>query len=77
MDYTEHTLFTPSEIMLDRLATKCNWTEAEFQEVIDLVTCLQFKVDEVGLDLGRRVSCNDNFAFNFEVNIVFSRSTRH
>ena len=45
MDYTEHTLFTPSEIKHHRLATKRNWTEAEFQEVIDLVTCLQFKTE--------------------------------
>ena len=42
MDYTELTLFTPSETMLHRLASKLNWTEAEFQEIIDLVACLQF-----------------------------------
>ena len=51
MDYIENTLFTPSEIMLHRLATKCNQTEAEFQEVIGL-----FKTDEVGLDLSRKLS---------------------
>ena len=55
MEYTIRSVFTPSEILLHRLLMKHHWTEAEFQEVVDLVSSLQFKGEDVGYDLDRRV----------------------
>ncbi len=48
-------MFAPSEILLHRLAMKHHWTDAEFQEVVDLVSSLQFKSQDIGLDLKRIV----------------------
>ena len=62
MEHTHRSVFTPSEILLHRLAMKHHWTDAEFQEVVDLVSSLQFKSEDVDLDLKRRVS-NTNVLF--------------
>ena len=62
MEHTHRSVFTPSEILLHRLAMKHHWTDAEFQEVVDLVSSLQFKSEDIGLDLKRRVS-NTNVLF--------------
>ncbi len=41
--------FTPSEILLQKLASKCAWTEAEIAQVIDLLRSPQFNADDIGL----------------------------
>jgi len=47
--------FTPSEILLQRLACKCSWTESELSKVIDLMHNPSFKARDVGLDVTRKV----------------------
>jgi hypothetical protein len=48
--------FTPSEILLQKLASKCAWTEAEMAQVVDLLRSPQFNADNIGLDLSRKVN---------------------
>jgi len=62
MEHIHRSVLTPLEILLHRLAMKHPWTDAEFQEVVDLVSSLQFKSEDIGLDLKRRVS-NTNVLF--------------
>ena len=47
--------FTPSEVLLQRLASKRSWTEAELAQVIDMFRSPHFHSDDVGLDLTRKV----------------------
>ena len=47
--------FTSSEILLQRLACKCSWTESELSQVIDLLHNPLFKARDVGLDVTRKV----------------------
>ena len=47
--------FTSSEILLQRLACKCSWTESELSQVIDLLHNPLFKTGDVGLDVTRKV----------------------
>lgn len=49
--------FTPSEILLQRLACKCSWTESELSRVIDLLHNPLFNAGDVGLDVTRKVGC--------------------
>ena len=62
MEHTHRSVFTPSEILLHRLAMKHHWTDAEFQEAVDLVSSLQFQSKDICLDLKRRAS-NTNVLF--------------
>jgi hypothetical protein len=62
MEHTHCSVFIPLEILLRRLAMKHHWTDAEFQGVVDLVSSLQFKSEDIGLDLKRRVG-NTNMLF--------------
>ena len=47
--------FTPSKVLLQRLASKCSWTESKLAQVIDLFRSPHFHSDDVGLDLTRKV----------------------
>ena len=55
--------FTPSEVLLQKLASKCAWTEAEVAQVIDLLRSPQFNVDDICLDLSRMVNLFHAFSY--------------
>ena len=57
--------FTPSEILLQRLASKCAWTEVEIARVIDLLRSPQFNADDIGLDLSRKVNLFHTISYFF------------
>ena len=57
--------FTPSEILLQKLASKCAWTEAEIAQVIDLLRSPQFNADDIGLDLSRKVNLFHTISYYF------------
>ncbi len=57
--------FTPSEILLQKLASKCAWTEAEMAQVIDLLRSPQFNADDIGLDLSRKVNLFHTISYYF------------
>jgi len=57
--------FTPSEILLQKLASKCAWTEAEMAQVVDLLRSPQFNADDIGLDLSRKVNLFHTISYYF------------
>ena len=57
--------FTPSEILLQKLASKCAWTEAEMAQVVDLLRSPQFNADDIGLDLSRKVNLFHTISYCF------------
>ena len=57
--------FTPSEILLQKLASKCAWTEAEMAQVVDLLRSPQFNADDIGLDLSRKVNVFHAISYDF------------
>ena len=57
--------FTPSEILLQKLASKCAWTEAEMAQVVDLLRSPQFNADDIGLDLSRKVNLLHTISYYF------------
>jgi hypothetical protein len=63
--------FTPSEILLQQLASKCAWTEADIAQFIDLLRSPQYDVDDIGLDLSRKVNLFHTISYYFIPYIQF------
>jgi hypothetical protein len=71
--------FTPSEILLQKLASKCAWTEAEIVQVINLLRSPGFNVEDIGLELSKKVNLFHTISYYFifcDLSVMRSARTR-